>query len=190
MKDSILEANDEHIVLKFDEFSICEKPTSYYAWAEKNTRTKFITNEQKRERINGFLAVDLLNTKYFFQAHKKAKSEQIAAFFADLAKHFQDKNKKKLSIFTHRNPTHKKKMQAIFAELTKYLLIRVEFHFIAAYSPKLNLVEYVIHWIRQEVLHHADARKSLHEFESIIENLCQKGEILNKELMIQYFMSY
>ncbi len=40
-----------------------------------------------------------------------------------------------------RNPTHKKKMQTIFAELTKDLSIKVEFHFIAAYSPKLNLVE-------------------------------------------------
>lgn len=47
LKDSILQANDEHIVLKFDEFSICEKPTSYYAWAEKNTRPKVITNEKK-----------------------------------------------------------------------------------------------------------------------------------------------
>jgi hypothetical protein len=52
--------------------------------------------------------------------------------------------------------------------------------FIAAYSPKLNVVEYVIHWIRQEVLHHADAKKSLQDFQKIID-LCKKGEILNKE---------
>lgn len=125
-----------------------------------------------------------MNADYFFQANKKAKSEQIAAYFAELAKYFQDKNAKKISIFFDRNPTHKKKMQAIFAELTKDLLIRVEFHFIAAYSPKLNLVEYVIHWIRQEILHHADARKSLSEFQSLIENLCIKSEILNKEQII------
>jgi len=75
-------------------------------------------------------------------------------------------------------------MQGIFAKLTKNLDIRVQFHFMAAYSPKLNLVEYVIHWIRQAVLHHADSKKSLAEFQSIIENLCNKGEILNKEQII------
>lgn len=126
----------------------------------------------------------MLNAEYFFQANKKAKSEQIAAFFADLAKHYQDKNKKKIDVFFDRNSTHKNKMQKIFAELTKDLHIRVQFHLMAAYSPKLNLVEYVIHWIRQEVLHHADAKKSLPEFQTIIENLCKKGEILNKEQII------
>lgn len=130
------------------------------------------------------MAIDLLNAEYFFQANEKAKSEQIAEYFVDLAKHFQDKNKKKIAIFFDRNPTHKKKMQDIFAELSKNLTIRVEFHLMAAYSPKLNLVEYVIHWIRQKVLHHADARKSLPEFQTIIENLCKKGEILNKEQII------
>lgn len=93
----------------------------------------------------------MLNAEYFFQANKTAKSEQIAAFFADLAKHYQDKNKKKIDVFFDRNPTHKQKMQGIFAELTKDLDIEVEFHLMAAYSPKLNVVEYVIHWIGQKV---------------------------------------
>jgi transposase len=30
-----------------DEFSVCEKPTSYYGWAERNTRPKVHTNEKK-----------------------------------------------------------------------------------------------------------------------------------------------
>lgn len=47
LKNSILQANEERIVIKFDEFSISEKPTSYYGWAEKNTRPKFVTNEKK-----------------------------------------------------------------------------------------------------------------------------------------------
>lgn len=47
LKNSILQANEERIVIKFDEFSISEKPTSYYGWAEKNTRPKVLTNEKK-----------------------------------------------------------------------------------------------------------------------------------------------
>ncbi len=87
------------------------------------------------------MAIDLLHAEYFFQANKKAKSEQIAEYFLDLAKHFQDQNKKKIDVFFDRNPTHKKKMQEIFAELSKNLTIQVEFHLMAAYSPKLNVVE-------------------------------------------------
>jgi transposase len=30
-----------------DEFSVCEKPTPYYGWAERNTRPKVQTNEKK-----------------------------------------------------------------------------------------------------------------------------------------------
>jgi hypothetical protein len=47
LKDCILAANEEQVVIKFDEFSICEKPTAYYGWAEKNTRPQFITDEKK-----------------------------------------------------------------------------------------------------------------------------------------------
>lgn len=49
LKNSILQANEEHVVIKFDEFSISEKPTSYYGWAEKNTRPKVVTDEKKAE---------------------------------------------------------------------------------------------------------------------------------------------
>lgn len=47
LKNSILQANEERIVIKFDEFSISEKPSSFYGWAEKNTRPKVVTNEKK-----------------------------------------------------------------------------------------------------------------------------------------------
>jgi transposase len=47
LKQTLLEADDKTAVVKFDEFSICEKPSSYYGWAEKNTRPQFTTNEKK-----------------------------------------------------------------------------------------------------------------------------------------------
>jgi uncharacterized protein (DUF927 family) len=50
-----------------------------------------------------------LNADYFFGANKKAISEQIAAYFVDLAKYFEKKNKKEIDIFFDRNPSHKNK---------------------------------------------------------------------------------
>ncbi|MBK8444750.1 MAG: hypothetical protein IPL35_15660 [Sphingobacteriales bacterium] len=39
-------ADDTTAVLMYDEFSISERPTSYYGWAEKNTRPLVVTNEK------------------------------------------------------------------------------------------------------------------------------------------------
>jgi transposase len=47
LKNTLLRADENTIVLKFDEFSICERPTAYYAWAEKNTRPRVKTDEKK-----------------------------------------------------------------------------------------------------------------------------------------------
>jgi transposase len=46
-KDTILGSDSKTAIVKFDEFSICEKPSSYYGWAEKNTRPRYVTNEKK-----------------------------------------------------------------------------------------------------------------------------------------------
>ena len=74
-------------------------------------------------------------------------------------------------------------MQNIFKELTANLEIDVKFHLIAPYSPKLNLVEYAIHWIRQEVLHHSDYKTSLAKFEALIKECCNQ-KIFSKEQII------
>ena len=47
LKDTLLDADETHAVVAFDEFSVCEKPTSYYGWAERNTRPVHVTNEKK-----------------------------------------------------------------------------------------------------------------------------------------------
>ena len=53
LKDTLLQANEKRAVVKFDEFSICEKPSTYYAWAEKNTRPRVLTNEKKERAPTG-----------------------------------------------------------------------------------------------------------------------------------------
>lgn len=165
----------------FDEFSICERPSGYYSWGEKNMTPKFKTDERKRERLNGFLGIDLLSADFFFQSKEVAKAEDVASYFADLAKIYEEKGVKKLIVFFDGNPTHKVKMQDFV--LTKIqdlkLSIVIDFRFIAAYSPKLNLVEYAIHNIRQKVLHHANCKKDLKKFEREIKELCDDNKIFN-----------
>lgn len=75
-------------------------------------------------------------------------------------------------------------MQTLFKEQTAALNIETTFCFIAPYSPKLNLVEYAIHLIRQKVLHHADCKLGLSAFETQIQELCKRNELFNKEQII------
>lgn len=91
---------------------------------------------------------------------------------------------RKLAIFLDRNPTHKEKMQTLFKELTASLGIETTFHLMAPYSPKLNLVEYGIHIIRQKVLHHAACHLGLSAFEAQIQTLCKQEKIFSKEQII------
>ena len=45
--DTLLVADEKTAVVAFDEFSVSEKPTAAYGWAEKNTRPTFKTDEKK-----------------------------------------------------------------------------------------------------------------------------------------------
>jgi transposase len=47
LKDTLLKPDPTQAVVFYDEFSVCEKPTSYYGWAEKNTRPTVVTDEKK-----------------------------------------------------------------------------------------------------------------------------------------------
>jgi transposase len=47
LKNTLLSADDHTAVLKFDEFSVGQKPSNYYGWAEKNTRPIVKTDEKK-----------------------------------------------------------------------------------------------------------------------------------------------
>jgi len=54
LKQTIMNVDDKKAVVKFDEFSICEKPSAYYGWAEKNSRPKFVTDEKKESEPTVF----------------------------------------------------------------------------------------------------------------------------------------
>lgn len=87
----------------------------------------------------------------------------------------------KAHIFLDNNPTHKQKMQDFFRTKAKGLEIQVVFAYLPRYSPKLNLVEYLIHLVRQKCLHHADHKRDLKQVEK------QLVELLHhKQFVPQY----
>ena len=108
----------------------------------------------------------------------------MADYLADLAAHCQAQGYNRLEVYLDRSTTHLGKMQNAFAALTKDMEIEVGFHLMAPYSPTLNLVEYAIHLIRLKVLHHADCKRSLAEFETLVKELCDNRKVLTKEQIV------
>jgi len=51
LENCLLTADEHTAVVKFDEFSVCERASSYYGWAEKNTRPTHRTNEKKENPL-------------------------------------------------------------------------------------------------------------------------------------------
>lgn len=83
------------------------------------------------------------------------------------------------------NPTHKQKMQTqLGVHLQQMGLtqdITVEFLYVPSYSPKLNLVEYVIHLLRLRFLHHLPIGTTLTQIEQQLEQFLQSRQFLSGE---------
>jgi hypothetical protein len=104
----------------------------------------------------------------FFYGSSWVDSELVAGYFIDVAEQLQAKGYERVTVLLDRHSTHKGRMQEQFWVwyADAGLQIGVEFVHYAAYSPWMNLVEYVIHWLRQSQLHHAPFGQTLGEVKS------------------------
>lgn len=56
--------------------------------------------------------------------------------------------------------------------------ITVEYLYVPSYSPKLNLVEYVIHLLRLRFLHHLPIGTTLEQIEQQLEHFLESNQFL------------
>lgn len=123
----------------------------------------------------------------------KAKTEDISIYLAEFCLDCIELGFDKLSIVLDNNTTHKQKMRTqLMVHLQQMGLsneIEVEFIYLPAYSPKLNLVEYVIHLIRLRFLHHLPIGTSLQDIEQQLAKFLQSHQFLNAE-QVQKTLNY
>lgn len=93
-----------------------------------------------------------------------------------------------VEVLLDKNTTHQNKMQALFKQEVGKLAIdkpiEVIFTYLPAYSPKLNLVEYAIHLLRQTCLHHPPYGMKLADIEQKLEQQLAKATILTAQQVI------
>ena len=65
----------------YDEFAVYDRPSLYYAWAERNTKPEVSSNEKrKRNKVNGMLAVDAVSGEVYLQLQPCSKTEDVVRY--------------------------------------------------------------------------------------------------------------
>ncbi len=94
----------------------------------------------------------------YLRLTSRAKTEDISSYFVEFCQDCWQQGVTKLKIILDNNTTHKKKMKNLLeTQLTDLGIkedIEVEFIHTPPYSPNFNLVEYLIHQLRLQLLHH------------------------------------
>jgi transposase len=125
--------------------------------------------------------VELFSGECFFQAQKEARTEQIVAYFLELAAYLQSQGYQQVHFYLDNNTTHLAKRQALFQQQSQMSGWAVDFHYFPKYSPKLNVVEYLIHLIRQKWLHHSDYKQRLEIIEQKLAEHLPRSVFIPKE---------
>lgn len=128
--------------------------------------------------------MELFSGECFFQARQQAKTEQVAEYFSELAAYLHQQGYQHAHFFLDNNTTHQAAMRSIFQQQTSQLPLQVTFHYFSTYSPKLNIVEYYIHLIRQKWLHHADYLLRLDTVEKKLVQYLHRQVFLPQENLI------
>lgn len=185
----------------FDEFAVSTRPNTSYGWAKKNTRPQVKSNEAKREKINGLLAIDLTTAKEYLKLEPVAKTPEIAQYIVNLTIDQLKDNPQlqTINICLDNNPTHKTKLRKLIIEITvelykkkkgKKILIhlpklkdfpQINFLYFAPYSPDDNPVEYDIRLMRQLCLHHLPMNTTLNQLGSQLQTKIQNQQFMTLE---------
>jgi transposase len=182
LKKALQTQADQERVVFFDEFSITNRPTTFYGWARVNTKFSVPSHEnKKRERLNGLLAVDAQTGQEHLKLTPQAKTEDLVDYFCDLALDTQQDGCKQLTIIMDNNSTHKDKMryQLWLKAKSQPELQDFQLKFINTpnYSPDFNLAEYIIHQLRLTLLHHLPAEVTLADIHNKICNFLKDHQL-------------
>jgi len=176
IKKKLEELKPSERLVFYDEFAVYDRPSLYYAWAERNSKPEVPSNEKrKRNKVNGMISVDAVSGEIYLELKPNSKTEDVAQYFIDLCKDMHKDNVDSLFIALDNNSTHKEKMKR---QLKEHLQsaeladkIAVEFIHTPAYSPDFNLAEYEIHLLRLQKLHHLSSNITIAEIEQKLKDV-------------------
>lgn len=152
------------VLVALDEFALRSVPCTGYAWAPKHTAPKVQSDERRRQRLNGFLSVDLGSGTTHADFRTESKTADVVFVVVLTLLRYIQAGFRSITLLLDNARTHRQEMKtavlALLAEIatlsgwTAVQRTTVEFLPTPPYSPAFNPAEYLIHGVRQEALYH------------------------------------
>jgi hypothetical protein len=150
-----------------DEFALQSTTYTHYGWAEKNTAPALPSHEKKREKLNGFLALDLKSGKTTVDFQPQAKTGNAVYVIALIVLRYAQLGFRKIVFILDNCSIHNDSMKAALTELLAEIAlaqgIAVDFLHTPVYSPNFNPAEYLIRLVRKNSLYHLPCTMTIQE---------------------------
>ena len=131
------------------------------------------------------IAVDAFTGEEYLKLKEKSKTEDVSSYFAQLSQDCLQEGFDKLTVILDNNSTHKKKMKSQLHTRLHNLNIQekiiVDFIHTPPYSPNFNLVEYIIHLLRLQLLHHLPLGINIQQVQEKLENYFKFNQLQTPE---------
>jgi len=177
-------------LIALDEFALQSTPYTHYAWAEKNTKPKIWSDERHRQKLNGFLTVDVQRGSTRVDFKKHSSTETVIGIVVLTALVYLQQGFKHLTFLLDNAKIHGKKMEASVQQWLADIAQQVElpdytlsFWHTPRYSPRLNPAEYLIHEVRRNGLYQVPCTLTLQEKAARINNQLALGSPMNDQQM-------
>lgn len=169
-------------MIALDEFALQSLPYTHYAWAKKNTKPRIPSDERHRQKLNGFLTVDVQRGTTRVDFNGQSTTEEAVMIVVLTVLVYLQKGFSTLTFLLDNARTHGKLMETRAHELLNEIAQQLGlpefslcFWHTPRYSPQLNPAEYLIHEVRRNGLYNVPCTLSVQEKAERIQNQLARG---------------
>lgn len=165
-------------------------PYTHYAWSQKNTKPTISSDELHRQRLNGFLTVDVQRGTTRVDFNRQSTTDEVVMVVVLTVLIYLQKGFSQLTVLLDNAKIHGKRMEtkvqellnqiAQFMVLPKYSL---NFWHTPSYSPWLNPAEYLIHEVRRNGLYNVPCTLTVLEKAERIQKQLARGSPMTDSQM-------
>ena len=172
----------ETAVIALDEFALQSVPYTHYAWAKKNTKPRIPSDERHRQKLNGFLTVDVQRGTTRVDFNERSTTEQAVMVVVLTVLIYLQRGISQLTFLLDNARIHGKRMETevneLLTEIAQQLVLpafSLGFWHTPSYSPQLNPAEYLIHEVRRNGLYNVPCTLTVLEKAERIRNQLARG---------------
>jgi hypothetical protein len=169
-------------LIALDEFALQSLPYTHYAWAKKNTKPKIPGDGRHRQKLNGFLTVDVQRGATRVDFNRHSTTEEAGMVVVLTVPVYLQKGLNQLTFLLDNAKIHGKRMEISVHELLTEIAQHVAlptfslgFWHTPSYSPQLNPAEYLIHEVRRNGLYNVPCTLTVHDKAERIQNQLARG---------------